>query len=389
MDNTKKLVRRRTNATIESIGWKFARINWHQANINSFIMNKLNTLRAFALIVCLALVPSFAVAEILTLSNGDKITGKIKASNDQQIILESAYGDLTIPRAAILGLSKDAVSAQQPVQQADAKEDSEESEAKSAEIEDPAAPTPKERDPQWVTDYRNFIKDTLPEGWQFRLRGGLEYRQTTSSIFSFYSAFDIDKQWEYDHFAATLYYNYTTETSVDNIKSTTLDKYGADTTFRHDFSKNNTWYLQNILSYKRDMVKGIRDQVDEAVTFGYRFDIKRYNLTINIGPGPAVRYINATNFDTKWVCMAILQEDISWKISKIFTFEQNGYMGFNVQKPEEYSAYLKLALIAHVTEVMNIALRYSYDYDAVNADNAQKSEQSLMLSFEFPFNWKN
>jgi len=146
--------------------------------------------------------------------------------------------------------------------------------------------------------------------------------------------------------------------------------------------------LQNLFSYKVDAVKGIKDQFDEAATIGYSFKFDRYDLVLNIGPGPAVRYINAKGYDKHWVVMGVLAEDITWKISDIFTFEQKGYLGFNFEKPEEYSGYLKLALIAEVTEVMNIALRYTYDYDAVNADDAQKSEQTLLLSFEFPFNWK-
>lgn len=122
--------------------------------------------------------------------------------------------------------------------------------------------------------------------------------------------------------------------------------------------------------------------------FGYRFDFKRYDFYIDIAPGPAVRYINADDYDTKWVAMAVVSESLHWDISKLMAFEQKLYAGFNLQKPEEYSVNLGLALLMHATEVMDIALRYTYSYDAVNADSAQKSEQTLLLSFEFPFNWK-
>ena len=128
--------------------------------------------------------------------------------------------------------------------------------------------------------------------------------------------------------------------------------------------------------------------MDEALTFGYRFDFKRYNLYIDIAPGPAVRYINADDYDTKWVAMAVVSESLHWDISKFMAFEQKLYAGFNLQKPSEYSVNFGLALLMHATEVMDIALRYTYSYDAVNADSAQKSEQTLLLSFEFPFNWK-
>ena len=246
----------------------------------------------------------------------------------------------------------------------------------------------KEKELEWVVAYRNFLRENLPEGWQFRLRGGVEYRSTSSSIMSAYAAFDTIKEWDLNKFTATAYYNYTKQTSADNVTDVTLDKYGVDTAFRRDFNESRHWYFQNILNYKRDTVKGIRDQVDEAATFGYRFDFKRYDLIIDIAPGPAVRYINAENYDTKWVAMAVLAENITWKISNLLRFEQNGYLGFNLQNPEEYSANLGLGLILKATDVMEIALRYSYSYDAINASSNQMSEQTLLLSFEFPFNWK-
>jgi putative salt-induced outer membrane protein YdiY len=167
-----------------------------------------------------------------------------------------------------------------------------------------------------------------------------------------------------------------------------LDKYCLDTSFRHDFDESSHWYVQNILNYKRDRVKGIKDQVDEAVTLGYRIEFERYDLTIDIAPGPAIRYINAENFNTKWVAMAVIAEDLNWKISKLLKLEQNLYVGMDLSDTSQYSAYFRLGFVVHATEVMDIALRYSYDYDAVNASTAEKTEQRLHLSFEFPFNWR-
>ena len=212
-------------------------------------------------------------------------------------------------------------------------------------------------------------------------------KETTSTNFSVSLAFDAKKEWDLNKFEFTAFYDYTSET-IDDITNRTLDKYGAETKFRRDVNKASNWYYENLLSYRRDTIKGIRDQVDEALVFGYRFDFKRYDFYIDIAPGPAVRYINADDYDTKWVAMAVVSESLHWDISKLMAFEQKLYAGFNLQKPEEYSVNLGLALLMHATEGMDIALRYTYSYDAVNADSAQKSEQTLLLSFEFPFNWK-
>ncbi len=341
----------------------------------------------FAFAAVIATACAAADAEIINLANGDKITAAIVSSTPESVVANTVFGQVSIPRSAIANISPDAAPADAnaadaaPVAQAPAP-------AQQAEpAADETAPEPKAKEPEWITEYRNFIKQNFPEDWQFRVRGGAALKETTSTNFSVSLAFDAKKEWDFNKFEFTAFYDYTSET-IDDITNRTLDKYGAETKFRRDVNKASNWYYENLLSYRRDTIKGIRDQVDEALVFGYRFDFKRYDFYIDIAPGPAVRYINADDYDTKWVAMAVVSESLHWDISKLMAFEQKLYAGFNLQKPEEYSVNLGLALLMHATEVMDIALRYTYSYDAVNADSAQKSEQTLLLSFEFPFNWK-
>lgn len=341
----------------------------------------------FAFAAVIATACAAADAEIINLANGDKITAAIVSSTPESVVANTVFGQVSIPRSAIANISPDAAPADAnaadaaPVAQAPAP-------AQQAEpAADETAPEPKAKEPEWITEYRNFIKQNFPEDWQFRVRGGAALKETTSTNFSVNLAFDAKKEWDLNKFEFTAFYDYTSET-IDDITNRTLDKYGAETKFRRDVNKASNWYYENLLSYRRDTIKGIRDQVDEALVFGYRFDFKRYDFYIDIAPGPAVRYINADDYDTKWVAMAVVSESLHWDISKLMAFEQKLYAGFNLQKPEEYSVNLGLALLMHATEVMDIALRYTYSYDAVNADSAQKSEQTLLLSFEFPFNWK-
>jgi len=347
--------------------------------------NLYKALKGFALS---CLIAASAGAEVVTLSNGDRLTGKIAQTGDSQIVLTTQFGDIAIPRTSITAISADSNSATVSQQASDAGTANDAAAQSPAVAADPTAPEAKAREPEWITGYRNFVQQNFPEGWQFRLRGGLEYRETTSSNFAVYAAFDVKKEWDLNHFSATAYYNYTRETTVADVTNVTLDKWGIDTNFRRDFNETRRWYAQNILAYKKDMVKGIKDQVDEAVTLGYRFEIDRYNLVIDVAPGPAIRYINAENFSTKWAMMAVLAEDITWEISKLLRFEQNGYLGLNVTNVNQYSAYFRLGLVVKASDVMDIALRYSYDYDGINAVTAQREEQRLLLSFEFPFNWK-
>lgn len=353
-------------------------------------MRTLKTLKTFSVFFATMLFAAASFGEVVTMANGDRVSGKVLSSTSDQVVLQTSFGVVTIPMNQVAQV----LSQQQAEKEAEQKADTEKKAAvaasKAPSAPDPAAPEAKARTIEWIEDYRAFIKETLPEDLHMRIRGGVQYRQTASSTLSVSAAFDLVQQFdELQTFKSTIYYDYANETSSSSVDNVTLDKYGIDTDYRRNFDETKHWYFGNLLSYKVDMVRGIKDQVDEAATVGYRFDFNRYDLILDIAPGPAVRYINARNYDTHWVAMAVISESLVWKLNDLMRFEQSLYAGFNLQKPDEYSAYLKLGLVANVSEVMDIALRYSYEYDAINSSSSQKSEQILTLSFEFPFNWKH
>ncbi len=322
-----------------------------------------------------------AAEEMFTLTSGEVFTGEAQPEKDGIIPLKTKYGVLSIPSASVAKKEPALVAVKEE------KPTPAPTPAPAPVKEDPAAPTPEDKDPQWVEDYRNFVQQNFPEGWQFRLKGGIEYRDTDSSTYSFYASFDAKKEWDVNIFAATLYYNYTSQTDSAGVKDVTVDNYGLDTTFKRFFNETKTWYVSNLLNYKRDQVKEIQHQVDEALTLGYRFDFKRHNLIIDIGPGPAIRYVDTYHEGVEWVAMALFQEDLSWIISKTFRVEQSLTSTLDLQDTSKYSATFKIALIAHLTKVMDLALRYSYQYDNISSSTVT-TEQRLILAFEFPFNWQ-
>ena len=136
-----------------------------------------------------------AGAEIVNLVNGDRITGKVVSSSDENVVLDSSFGQVVIPKKSISKISPDPVQEAAKTNVAQTKEPAQKEAEPAAEsaapAEDPTAPEPKIKEPQWVVDYRNFIKENLPEGWQFRLRGGMALKETTSTNFSLSAAFDI------------------------------------------------------------------------------------------------------------------------------------------------------------------------------------------------------
>ena len=346
------------------------------------IRAKMSLLTAIA---CLSAVAAEASVEVFTLNSGDTFRGEQVSSKDGVVSIKTAYGKLSVPVADIKTreLASAAKAEEKAVQVA---KDEKAPAAQTAPV-DEAGPIPQEKDPQWVVDYRDFVRRNFPEGWQFRIKGGMEFKKTDSSTFSFYAAFDVKKEWGVNVFTATAYYNYTSQTDTSGAKDVTIDNYGLNTNYKRFFNATKTWYLSNILNYLHDEVKGINNQVDEAVTVGYRFDFKRYDLTLDIGPGPAVRYVDSESEGIQWIAMALLQEDLTWSMSKVFRLEQSLNAAIDMLSGDKYSVTFQIALIAHITEVADLALRYIAQYDNISSTTVT-TEQRFILAFEFPFNWK-
>ena len=121
----------------------------------------------FAFAAVIATACAAADAEIINLANGDKITAAIVSSTPESVVANTVFGQVSIPRSAIANISPDAAPAAAnaadaaPVAQAPAP-------APQAEpAADETAPEPKAKEPEWITEYRNFIKQNFPEDWQF------------------------------------------------------------------------------------------------------------------------------------------------------------------------------------------------------------------------------
>ncbi len=331
-------------------------------------------------------------ASVLYLKNGDRLTGDIAGRDGEKVVLQTSMGVLSVPLADIVrtvdgdGLVPD-YAPPAAVTEAGAIE--------AGKPEDTAKPDPYADLPEWMREYKYFLGRNIPEGWKFWLRGGMEYRKTTSSSTYYFLNFSGDGTWyDVNHFKFMAYYDYTNETSVQGIESTTLDKYGIDTAYRRDITHDMrdpfhtgaeyTWFFENILNYKKDMVKNIRHQVDEAVTVGVEFKFPEEGLKFSVAPGPAVRYISADGYDHHWVFMAVLSEEIEWRFHEIMRLEQKGYMGVNATNINQKSLYFMLGFVVQATDVMDIALRYIYNYDSINSSTNLTTEERFILSFEFP-----
>ncbi len=358
----------------------------------------------FVLAFLLAVAVSDAGASLLYLKNGDRITGEVIGKDSGTYAFKTAMGILNIPADSVVRIVDGdvAAAAQAPavpssaeIADAGAVSGAAGAQPSGTDVLDDVPPDPYADLPSWMREYKYFLQDNIPEGWKFKIRGGIEYKKTNSELMSYSFSFSGNKDWggDMNHFDFNLYYDYTQE-KVAGVTSNTTDKYGLDTTYRRDltqaiespFGKEGTYkiYLENLLDYKKDMVKGIHHEVDEGMTFGASFEFPDSGMKFSMGPGPAIRYVCASGYDSHWVMMGVVSENFSWDFNRIMRLEQSLYFGQNVTNFSQHTLDFMLGLVVHATDIMDIALRYTNEYDTINSSDAVTTEQRLILAFEFP-----
>lgn len=353
-------------------------------------------------ILLLWLACEAAASSTFVLETGEIIKGVVLTKTAENVEVRTAYGDIKIPYTAIKTETVD-----DPPPSANSDTTSENGAAETLDIENgigieevgieppalfpdsgstnDAKDTLETKIISWKKQYRTFLESWVPEGWDFNLRGGatIEHTTTSKTLFSFGGS--AKREWDEFFYSFDAFYDYETQTDTAGVTSTTTDKYGANSDFRWNFlGENSDWFFSNIISYRHDGIKQIYDQIDNAVGLGYSFELPEWGIKWDVSFGPAVRYIDAYDYDYHWIPMAILNEQLTWDITDILRFEHKGYMGMGLTTGNEGTIYIMVGLVFMPEEIVSLALRYTNDYDSINSPSAIKNEQRLIFSIEIP-----
>ncbi len=348
-----------------------------------------------ALSVCSGATSTFV------LETGEIIRGEVQTKTAEVVEVKTAYGDIKIPYMAIKSETLDEI----PASAASSDSQMPEGATLAADEEDDGQPPTdtalamfpdagstndakeslEARIISWQKQYRTFLQTWVPEGWSFKLRGGFTLEQTTVTKNIISLGASAKRQWDEASFSFDSFYNYETQKSAAGVETTTTDKYGASTDIKWNFlGSESHWFVSDLMSYRHDGIKKIYAQVDHGVGLGYSFTLPEWGIQWDVSMGPAVRYIDAHNYDTHWVPMAILNEQLKWDITDILRFEHKGYMGMGLTTGNEGTIYIMVGLVFWPKEIVSLALRYTNDYDSINEPSAIKNEQKLILSLEIP-----
>ncbi|HVT83183.1 MAG TPA: DUF481 domain-containing protein, partial [Phycisphaerae bacterium] len=233
----------------------------------------------------LALV-SAAVADTVSLNNGDKITGTIQELNPTNVVVETPYaGKLTIDRAAIKTMHSDKeVTITSPAGERVEKFLSPAPEDKgwkeTAAYVPPAPPTPPRH-----TSYLYLGPD-----WKNQLTLGITNTTGNDSTTSIASSLSLHYLHKPDELTIKVEGVYGLNNGTQNA-----GLFAETAVYRHDITEKLFAYLDDDVRY--DAIKGISLQATGTGGLGYKL-LTTSKFTLDVRGGPGVTYLKTFDGDT-------------------------------------------------------------------------------------------
>ncbi len=228
----------------------------------------------------LLLLPLPAAATVVTLLNGDQLSGEIKSQNATHLILHHALlGDISIPKKQILtGPTPDNSNAVKEVK------------TKKAKTAIETVDKPKKSSEKQP----GLFGTTFLEGWKRRLALGLKGESGNDVTTEFSIAFDTSFQDDAHRFNLNSAYYYETE---DHDKDTSK---GHVNIVRDWLLPETDWFYYAYFRYEQDSFKSWKQRVSLSGGPGYDF-YKENNLKLSgrIGLGCSRSFGTENEFDVE------------------------------------------------------------------------------------------
>ena len=338
-----------------------------------------------------AMATSLAHADWLELPDGSKIKGTLVSEKDGMVTFKSKYtGVITVSEKESSIIKEKTITESTPgpqmpgdtpqlVDSPPSNEPTPETQAQAEKQAEQNFYFEKE-----VRVAKEYFQSIVPEGWTGKFDFGLTFISTSTESRGLNLGFKAKKDIGPNHYAFDANYNYLVQTQTDGTNNKKLDKWGVRFNYKHDIPQIAWLYFNYDLSYLRDMVKNINDQVDNSFGAGIRL-FNREDFKFNIIPAATVSYIDAPGIDTKWVGYATISDTIEYHFTKSIRLEQNASYSVAPYNTSYYQYNFNLAFITKLTEWIEASLSIQRTFNALAGTNGAKSEEIILLSLGVPF----
>ena len=176
-------------------------------------------------------------------------------------------------------------------------------------------------------------------------------------------------------------YNFRETEQGDEIQNVSEDRQLVNFIYRWFFSER--WFFQNATSYRADKLKGINNEFQNILGYGYRatfFD--DLELLIGSGFGFQDRIIEGLSKESPFILN--LFQELHWKPTQRVEFKQTLNFFQNPEEMDIYNYKITLGVNYRLTELLGFEMRYFMDFDSGITENIKKDtrfENALIFYF--------
>lgn len=166
---------------------------------------------------------------------------------------------------------------------------------------------------------------------------------------------------------------------ADGEKNT--HRYGGEFRWRRSLSER--FFTQAISLYESDRIRDLRHRAEQNVGLGYRF-LKTERFDGSVAPGFTVQYTDQPGGGDKWDYLASLHQDLVWRFSEAYRFEQDVNFLIDPGDTDDYIVRFSAGVIGSLRQNINLSVRYHLLYENQTPDD-HKTDHRLITSIGYVF----
>ncbi len=306
-------------------------------------------------------------ADVVTLKNGDVLSGTVLEDGTTAVVLESAIlGQIEIPKAEVESVVKDSG------------ETATEETAAAEETPPPPPPEKSLSEHYWET----LTRAIFPEDFTGEILIGYDYSESSD----IQSGIKLGLKGEYKRGKHTatgdIFYAYTRREDADGTVTKPTDKYGLNASYEYDIRE--PFFLRGSEKYLVDRVKKIKHQNDLNLLLGWRA-IDEETLSLDFAVGPGVRYLETSSSAGEWDPLVTFFQNSFYRLNESVRIDEAITYSVDPSDTGSYSLLFEVSASVRLTAFAEPKIIYRNSYDSTVGEGGVKREQSLLLALAVPF----
>jgi opacity protein-like surface antigen len=322
-----------------------------------------------------------AAPEVLTLRNGDRLTGEVKSESADRLTLKTSFaGTLKIPKAEIakrepVAPPVDVAPTPPPAPTAAAPKPAPAPAVAAKATNTPPAATlgtvARSWLPRWLVPYTTNWHGSVQMGMDLGM--GTADRQTFyGNIYANHSYNRVRNNAEYHAAYGTLNGNDSANRMNGRIKTD------------YDFGTKRKTYIYNTGGIGYDEIRRVDMEFDEGVGLGYKL-IQRPKFNVNGELGGQYQNINFITANDRSYLSIRVAENLSWQVSEKLRVDQRLTFLPNVEDLTDYRVRLELSASYPLFKRVTISFNAIELYDSAPPPGVDQNDLTLQSSVGINF----